>query len=682
MSLKPPKARKIPHEIKVHGHTRIDDYYWLNERENPEVIQYLEEENNYLNESLKEVENLKEDLYQEIKGRIKKEDESVPYPKDGYFHYYRFEKGKEYAIICRKEGSLESPEEILIDENALAEGHEYFSLREYDLSTDQSLMAYSIDTVGRRIYQLHFKDLASGEKFDEIIEDCTGNVCWANDNKTVFYSKQDPETLRSHQIWKHKIGTHPSQDVLVFEEEDETFSCYINKTKSNKYLIISSFQTVSTESRILEADNPDGQFRVFLERERDHEYSIDHFEDKFLVLTNWDALNFRLMETPEAETGIEHWKERIAHREGVLMEDVEIFKDFLVIEEREDGLTKIVIEDLKTRESHYVDFGESVYTSGISVNEEFDTELLRFSYTSLTTPPSTFDYNMKTREKTLKKEMPVLGGFNKSEYSTERIYAKAEDGTSIPISLVFKKDLFSKGKNPCVLYGYGSYGATIDPVFNSARLSVLNRGFVFAIAHVRGGQLNGRQWYEDGKLLKKKNTFTDFIDCGKHLIKEGFSREDGLYAVGGSAGGLLMGAVANMAPEIFKGIIAQVPFVDVVTTMLDDSIPLTTGEYDEWGDPNQKEFYEYILSYSPYDNVEEKEYPNMLITTGLHDSQVQYWEPAKWVAKLRELKKGDQKLFLYTNMAAGHGGASGRFQRFKEVALEYVFFCVLEGIKN
>ncbi len=682
MSLRPPKAKKIPKKLQVHGHTRIDDYYWLNQREDPEVIQYLEAENRFLDEAMKDYKDFREDLFREIKGRIKEDDQSVPYPKDGYLHYHRYEKGKEYAIICRKKGSLEADEEVVLDENELAVGHKYFALKEYDFSPDQKLVAFSVDTVGRRIYEIRFKDQETGEAIGAVIPNVTGNFCWANDNKTIFYSKQDEQTLRSHQIYRHELGSDPSRDVLVFEEDDETFGCYVTKTKSEKFLIISSYQTLSTEMRILEADNPRGEFRIFQERERDHEYSIDHYEDRFFVLTNWNALNFRLMETSLNATQKENWKERIAHREDVLIEDLEIFKDFLAVEERKNGLTQILIQDLLKDQEHYLDFGESVYTSGLSVNEQFDTVNLRYSYTSLTTPPSTYDYNMETRVKELKKEMPVLGGFDKGDYKTERILITARDGVEIPVSLVYRKDLFKKGENPCVLYGYGSYGATVDPVFKSARLSTVDRGFVFAIAHVRGGQVNGRQWYEDGKLLKKKNTFTDFIDCGRGLIEEGFSKPKGLYAVGGSAGGLLMGAVVNMAPDLFHGVIAQVPFVDVVTTMLDDSIPLTTGEYDEWGDPREKEYYDYILSYSPYDNVEEKEYPNLLVTTGLHDSQVQYWEPAKWIAKLRELKKGDNQLLMYTNMDAGHGGASGRFQRFREVALEYAFFFKLEGISN
>ncbi len=678
--LQAPKAKKIAKELSIHGHTRIDNYYWLNQREDPEVIDYLNKENDFLKESLKHTDQTQEDLFEEIKGRIKEKDESVPFLKDGYYHYYRFEEGQEYALICRKKGSLDAEEEVILDENELAKGEEFFSLKDYDLSTDQKKVGFSTDTIGRRIYEIRFKDLESGKLLEDRISDVTGNFCWANDNKTIFYSKQDPDTLRSHQIYRHQIGSPIESDVLVFEEKDETFGCYVSKTKSERFLLIACYQTLSTEVLFLDANDPNGEFKVFQPRERDHEYSIDHFEDCFYIISNWKARNFRLLQCGLEVTNKENWEEKIPHRDDVLLEGLEIFKNYLVLEERKGGLNQLRIMDQTSGTEHYLDFGEQVYSGFISVNEEFDSEWLRYSYTSLTTPPSTLDYHMGTREKVLKKQQDVLGGFDKSNYFTERVFAKAKDGTDVPVSLVYNKSLFKKGENPCVLYGYGSYGATIDPIFNSARLSLLDRGFVFAIAHIRGGQLNGREWYEDGKLLKKKNTFTDFIAAGEYMIQQGYSKPKGLYAVGGSAGGLLMGAVINMAPELFNGVIASVPFVDVVTTMLDDSIPLTTGEYDEWGDPNEKEYYEYILSYSPYDNVEEKKYPNLLITTGLHDSQVQYWEPAKWVAKLRELKKGDQKLFLFTNMDAGHGGASGRFKRYKEVALEYSFFMDLEGL--
>jgi oligopeptidase B len=679
MVIKAPIANKKPKKMTLHGHTRVDDYYWMNQREDPEVIKYLKQENQFLKKSLKHTDPLQKELFKEIKGRIKEKDESVPYLKDGYFHYHRFEKGKEYPLICRKKESLKAKEEIILDENKLAVGHEYFALKGYDLSKDQNLVAYAVDTIGRRIYDIKIRDLNTGKDLDDFIPQVSGNFTWANDNKTLFYSNQDPQTLRTFKVFRHEIGTDSKDDVLVFEEKDETFNCYVSKTKSDQYLIIGSYQTLSSECWILEADEPLGEFRLFQKRERDHEYSIDHFEDRFFIITNSDAQNFRLMESGLQQTKKENWIERLAHRPDVLLEDLEIFKDYLVIEERKNGLTHLRIQDLRDNSEHYLDFGEQVYTATISVNEEFDTGVLRFSYTSLTTPPSTFDYNMDSRAKTLKKEMEVLGGFDKKNYHSERIQVKVRDGIEVPISLVYRKDLYKKGENPCILYGYGSYGATIDPVFSSARLSMIDRGFVFAIAHVRGGQINGRQWYEDGKLLKKKNTFYDFVDCSKELLKKGYSKPGGLYAVGGSAGGLLMGAVINLAPELYNGVVASVPFVDVVTTMLDESIPLTTGEFDEWGNPKEKEYYDYILSYSPYDNVESKKYPNMLITTGLHDSQVQYWEPAKWVAKLRELKQGERQLFLHTNMDAGHGGSSGRFRRFREVALEYAFFLNLEN---
>jgi oligopeptidase B len=512
----------------------------------------------------------------------------------------------------------------------------------------------------------------------DTIENTTGGCTWAADNTNVFYSVKDEQTLRSCQIFRRTLGVKDSE--LVYEEKDETFNTYVYKSKSKKYLIIGSDSTLTSEYRILEADNPKGGFRIFEPRKRGHEYGIAHFEDKFYVTSNHKAQNFKLMVTPETATGMKNWKEVIGHREDTLLEGIELFKNFMVVDERRNGLTHLRVMNLIEKTEHYLDFGEEVYSAGTSVNPDFDSEWLRFSYTSLTTPNSVFDYHLTTREKKLLKQQEVVGGYYADDYKTERHFATAADGTQIPISLVYKKSFGIKPENPLLLYGYGSYGATMDVYFSSVRLSLLDRGFTFAIAHIRGGQEMGRQWYEDGKLLKKKNTFTDFIDCAKYLITKNYTSQRHLYAMGGSAGGLLMGAVVNMNPEIWHGIVAQVPFVDVVTTMLDDTIPLTTGEYDEWGNPNDKIYYDYMKSYSPYDNVEAKEYPTMLVTTGLHDSQVQYWEPAKWVAKLRELKTDTNKILLFTNMEAGHGGASGRFERFKEVALEYAFLLDLEGI--
>ena len=673
-----PKAKKIETILEKHGDKRTDNYYWLNDRENPEVISYLEAENKYTKEALAHTEDFQTKLFYEIVGRIKQTDESVPYKSNGYWYYTRFEEKKEYPVYCRKKDSLENAEEILLDVNLLAEGLSYIDVAGLSISQDNTLLAYGTDTLSRRIYTIHFKNLVTGEMLNDTIENTTGGCTWAADNTNVFYSVKDEQTLRSCQIFRRTLGVKDSE--LVYEEKDETFNTYVYKSKSKKYLIIGSDSTLTSEYRILEADNPKGEFRIFEPRKRGHEYGIAHFEDKFYVTSNHKAQNFKLMVTPETATGMKNWKEVIGHREDTLLEGIELFKNFMVVDERRNGLTHLRVMNLIEKTEHYLDFGEEVYSAGTSVNPDFDSEWLRFSYTSLTTPNSVFDYHLTTHEKKLLKQQEVVGGYNADDYKTERHFATAADETQIPISLVYKKSFGIKPENPLLLYGYGSYGATMDVYFSSVRLSLLDRGFTFAIAHIRGGQEMGRQWYEDGKLLKKKNTFTDFIDCAKYLITKNYTSQRHLYAMGGSAGGLLMGAVVNMNPEIWHGIVAQVPFVDVVTTMLDDTIPLTTGEYDEWGNPNDKIYYDYMKSYSPYDNVEAKEYPTMLVTTGLHDSQVQYWEPAKWVAKLRELKTDTNKILLFTNMEAGHGGASGRFERFKEVALEYAFLLDLEGI--
>lgn len=677
----PPKAEKIEKQLVAHGHTRIDNYYWLNNREDQKVIDYLEAENAYTDTLMKHTEDFQDKLYNEIVGRIKQTDESVPYRSNGYWYYTRHEEGQEYPIYCRKKESLENEEEVMLNVNVMAEGHEYYHVTGLNVSLDNNLLAYGVDTVSRRQYTIYVKDLSTGQLLEMSIDNTTGNSTWANDNKTLFYTKKDPNTLRSNQIYKHRLGAK-TEDELIFEEEDETFYTGIYKTKSDQYLIIWSGSTLTNDYRILNANEPEGEFRQFSPREKGLEYSIEHYEDKFYVVTNLDAVNFRLMETPVEKTSIENWKEIIAHDQEVYLENIEVFKNHLVVEERSKGLSHLRIIDQKTKQEHYLDFGEEAYTAYISINPEFNTNLLRYGYTSLTTPNSTFDYNMETRKKTLLKEQEVVGGYNKEEYETKRLYAEARDGVKVPISLVYKKSLRKPEGNPTLLYGYGSYGATMDPSFSSTRLSLLDRGFVFAIAHIRGSQMLGREWYEEGKMFKKKNTFNDFIDCAEYLVKQKYVDEDNLFAMGGSAGGLLMGVVVNQRPDLWKGVVAAVPFVDVMTTMLDESIPLTTGEYDEWGNPNNKDSYEYMLSYSPYDNVKAQNYPNMLVTTGLHDSQVQYWEPAKWVAKLREMKTDDNKLLLKTNMEAGHGGASGRFEKFKEVALDYAFILDLAGVKE
>lgn len=682
MSVKPPIAKKIPKELVHHNETRIDNYYWLNQREDNEVIEYLKAENDYTDKMLAHTKELQNKLFKEIKGRIKQTDISVPYKYNGYFYFSRFEEGKEYPIFSRKNGSLDAKEEILLNVNDMAEGFEYYNVGDYSISKNNQIIAYSVDTVSRREYTIHIKDIYTEKVYDETIEKTSGEIIWANDNKTFFYSKKDPVTLREYQIYRHTIGTDAKQDVLVYQENDETFSISVGKTKSEKYIIIGSSSTLSSEMRFLDADRPYGEFQLFQQRAKDYEYSIDHYEGNFYIVTNYQAKNFRLMKTPINKTTIENWTEIIPHRTDVLLEDIEIFKNYLVVEERKNGLTQIRVINQTDKTEHYLDFGEPTYSSYVATNLDFDTETLRYGYTSLTTPNSIFDYNLKSRAKVLLKQEEVVGGYDRNNYQSERVYAKANDGTMIPVSIVYKKGINKNGKNPTLQYAYGSYGISMDPYFSTARLSLLDRGFIYVIAHIRGGQEMGRQWYEDGKLLKKKNTFTDFINVSEFLIENKYTNSDNLFAMGGSAGGLLMGAIANMRPDLYKGILAAVPFVDVITTMLDPNIPLTTGEYDEWGNPNNKEYYDYMLSYSPYDQVKKQKYPNMLVTTGLHDSQVQYWEPAKWVAKLRDMKTDNNILLLHTQMSAGHSGKSGRFERIKETAMQYSFMLDLVGISE
>ncbi len=684
ITIPPPTAKKIPKTLEKHGDKRVDDYFWLNDRQNKDVIDYLNSENQYYEEMTAHTKGLKNLLFEEMKGRIKEDDSSVPYFFNGYWYITRFETGKDYPIYSRKKGSLTAKEEILFDCNEMAKGHSYFQLGGLSISPDNKYASFGVDVIGRRIYTIQVKNLQTGKLFDDKIENTTGSSTWANDNKTLFYTQQDKQTLRSDKVFKHKLGSKQLQDVLVYDEIDDTFNVSVSKEKSKKYIVISSSSTLTTEFRTLLADDPDGEFKVFQPRVRGMEYSIAHYGDSFYILTNKDnATNFKLMKTPEKATSQENWKDLIPHREDVLLEDIEIFKDYLVLGERSNGLNKIRIMPWNGKGEYYLPFDSETYTANISTNPDFDTQVLRYSYQSLGTPSSVIDFNMKTQEKEVKKEQEVLGGkFDKKNYVEERVWATAADGAKIPISMIYRKGIKKDGKNPLLLYAYGSYGATMDPYFSSTRLSLLDRGFVYAIAHIRGGEDMGRLWYEDGKLLHKKNTFTDFVDCSKFVIKEKYTSPEHLYAEGGSAGGLLMGAVINMAPELYHGVIAQVPFVDVVTTMLDDTIPLTTGEYDEWGNPNEKEYYDYMKSYSPYDNVKAQNYPNMYVSTGLHDSQVQYWEPAKWVAKLRTLKTDKNLLFLDTNMDAGHGGASGRFEALKELAKEFSFLLDLEGIEN
>ena len=677
-NLKEPIAEKIEKKLSIHGDTRIDEYYWLNQRGDKKVIDYLNAENSYRDLYMKDYKGLEEELFQEIKSRIKEDDSSVPYLDNGYYYYTRYEKGKQYPIYCRKKGNLEAKEEVLIDANIMSEGYDYFRVGDIEISPDDKVMAYSIDTLSRRIYTIYFMNLETREVHKENIKNTSGSITWANNSKTLFYNLKDIETLRTDRVMMHNLNSN-STDKEIFFEEDETFSVYSYKTKNDKYIIIGSSATLSQEFRYVSADSPNKDFKIFQKRVNGLEYSIDHFNGKWFIRTNKDkATNFKVMTCSESNTGSENWVDYIKHREDVLLEDIDLFNNHLVITERKTGLRRIEIRPWKGGNSHYIEFEDEAYSLYSSTNLETNTNKFRFSYSSMTTPNSVIEYDMNSKEKIILKETEVLGGkFDKNNYVSLRVWAPARDGKKIPISLVYRKDMYKNGENPLLLYGYGSYGITNNASFSSVRLSLLDRGFVYAIAHIRGSQYLGREWYDDGKMFKKKNTFYDFIDSGKFLIKEGYSNDEKLFAMGGSAGGLLMGAVVNMEPKLFRGIVAGVPFVDVITTMLDEDIPLTTFEYDEWGNPNNKDSYDYMLSYSPYDQVEEKEYPAIFITTGYHDSQVQYFEPAKWIARLRDRRTNNEPLLMYCNMDAGHGGASGRFEAYKETAMEYAFFISL-----
>jgi oligopeptidase B len=680
--IKAPTAEKQPKTLSIHNDNRVDNYYWMNDREDPKVIDYLNSENDYYQESTAHTKAFQTDLFEEMKARIKEDDSSVPYKLNGYWYQVRYETGKDYPIYTRRKGSLEAEEEIMFDCNEMAESHAYFNLGGISISPNNKYASFGIDTVSRRKYTIQIKNLETGELFPEKIETTTGGSTWANDNKTLFYTRKDEQTLRSNQIFKHKLDNSAEDDVMIFEESDETFNAYVYKTKSRDYIIIGSSSTMSDEYQILNANTPDADFKLFSERRRGLEYDLAHYKDDFFILTNKDeAQNFKLMKTSIGSTSESNWEEVIPHRKDVLLEGVDIFNNFLVTSERYNGLSRIRVQSWDESEDYYLPFTSETYTANTTTNVDFDTNKLRYSFNSLTTPASVIEFDMVDKtEKVLKEQDVQDPSFDKDNYISERIWATAEDGSEIPVSLVYKKGIKRDGNNPLLQYGYGSYGATMDPYFSTTRLSLLDRGFIYAIAHVRGSEYLGRDWYEKGKLLHKKNTFTDFIDVSEYLIDQKYTSPDHLYAMGGSAGGLLMGAVINMSPELYNGVIAAVPFVDVVTTMLDESIPLTTGEYDEWGNPNEEDYYKYIKTYSPYDNVEAKDYPNMLVTTGLYDSQVQYWEPAKWVAKLRELKTDQNKLYLDTNMDAGHGGASGRFEALKELSKDYAFLLDLEQI--
>ena len=690
----PPTAEKQTHITAIHGLQLEDDYFWMRlsdeqkeaaepDEQTAKVVDYLNRENDYTKEVMNGTEAFQENLFNEIVGRIKQDDQSVPLLDNGYYYYSRYEEGKEYAIYCRKLGSLEAEEQVMLNVNEMAEGFNYYAVGGQSVSTNNNLLAFSVDTVSRREYTLQFKDLTTGEVLADRIPGTTGGATWANDNKTVYYSKKDPITLRSSRIFKHVLGTDASQDVLVFEEADETFSCGIGKSKSEQYLMIASYSTVSNEWRYLDANTPNGEWKIIQPRERNLEYSCSHYGEHFYITTNRDAKNFKLVRTPIHATTYENWEDVLPHRDATLLEGVDIFKDYLVVSERTEGLNQIRVKRWDDAEDYYIQFPDPAYSAYVGANPDFDTKQLRYGYNSMTTPSSVFEMDMVSQATNLLKQQEVLGGsFDPANYESERVMVEARDGTKVPVSIVSRKGVKKDGNNPFLLYAYGSYGYSMDAGFSSTRLSLLDRGFVYAIAHIRGGQEMGRDWYEDGKMFNKKNTFTDFVDCGQAMVDLGYTSPQHLYAMGGSAGGLLMGAVINMAPALFNGVIAAVPFVDVINTMLDESIPLTTGEFDEWGNPKNKDSFDYMMSYSPYDNVTAQDYPHMLVTTGYWDSQVQYWEPAKWVAKLRDTKTGENLLVMDCNMETGHGGASGRFKRLRETAMEYAFFMMLEGIEE
>lgn len=681
MSTPPTAAVKAKELVSPNG-TRTDNYYWLNERTNPQVIDYLKNENAYFDQQMAPVKPLEEKLFNEMKGRIKEQDSSVPYHDHGYYYYTRYETDGEYPLYCRKAGNLTAPEEIMLNGNEMGQGKAYFAIGGYEVSDDNQTLAYGTDSVSRRLYTLRFKNLKTGQLYPEKIANTAGSAVWAADNKTVFYAKKDVGTLLAYQVYRHTLGTDPSRDVLVYEEKDNTFGVEISRSKSRRYVGITLHSSLSSEYRYLDASKPTGTFSVFLKREADHLYEVQDANGEFYVLTNWDAPNFRVMATPLSNTNKAQWEDVVPQRDDVFIEQMELFKDYLVLNERAEGLRELRVINLGTEIGQVIPFRETAYATFIGANREFDTPTLRLTYTSFTTPTTTYDYNMTSEKLTLLKEQAVLGGFVKTDYVTERVFVTARDGKLIPMTIVYKKGFKKDGSGPLLQYAYGSYGLSMDPTFSAARLSLLNRGFAYALCNIRGGQELGRQWFEDGRMLHKKNSFNDFIDCSLYLIKEKYTATTKLFAQGGSAGGLLMGAVVNMRPDLYKGVIAAVPFVDVVTTMSDASIPLTTGEYDQWGNPAEKKYYDYMLSYSPYDNVKEHKYPNMLVLTGLHDSQVQYFEPAKWVAKLRATKTDNNLLLLHTDMEAGHGGASGRFKALHDVARQYAFLFLLLGQKT
>ena len=684
MSKNPPVAKKIPKKLVIHNDVRVDNYYWIKDKENPEVIDYINLENSYYQDQTKHSNVFKHSLFEEMKSRIKKDDFSVPYKYNGYWYLTKYKKGKDYPIYIRRKNNINSKDEVLFDCNELSKDHSYFNLVGISISPNNSLVSYAVDTVGRRNYTIKVKDLNNKMDYNLNITNTTGNSTWASDNKSLFYTEKNKTTLRSQFIKKHILGTNQIYDSLIYEEQDDTFGVGIYKTKSNKYLVISSYSSLTSEYRILDANFPENKFKLFQKRIKGVEYNISHHKGVFYIITNINnAFNFKVMLTDENNTKNTNWKDFIAHRNNVLIESIDVFNKYIVLSERVNGLSRIKVYSVDDSKSYYIPFEGETYTAYTSTNIDFDTQILRYVYNSMTTPTTVVDFNLKTKVKSIKKTQEILdSNFKKENYTSKRLWAKSRDGTSLPISIIHRNDISINSNTPLLLYAYGSYGSTIDPYFSSLRLSLLDRGFIFAIAHVRGGEYLGRKWYDNGKLLNKKNTFFDFIDCSKHMIENNYTSSPHLYAMGGSAGGLLMGVIINNSPSLYKGIVAQVPFIDVITTMLDDKIPLTTGEYDEWGNPNEITYYNYIKTYSPYDNIKKQVFPNILITSGLYDSQVQYWEPTKWIAKIREYNTGDNKFFLKTNMQAGHSGSSGRFNSIKEVAEVYVFLLELEGISK
>ena len=678
-----PVAKKVPYEMSAHGVTRRDNYYWMRDdsRTDKEILAHLEQENSYLETVLAPLKETREALYEELVSRIEKDDSTVPVFDNGYWYYTRYSGENEYPVYLRKP-ALDAEPQVLLDANVMSEGHNYFSIGSYSVSSSNTLMAYSEDTLSRRIYTVYVKNLDSGEKLNDVLEGTSGSAVWANDNEHLFYVKKDPQTLLGYQVYRHKLGTSQKDDVLVYEESDPTFYTYISKSKDDSVIYIHHSNTEKTGVTLIDADNPTSESKVFLPIKDGQEYSVAKASDGYYVLTNIDAKNFKVMKAPlDATSDVSKWQEVVPHRPEVFLQSIEVMKNHLVVKEKENGMLRLVVHNLTSNEQKVIPTQDPIYGAYFNANPEMDTNKLRIYYSSLTTPGSIIDINLDTLESEVMKQTRVSETFDSSDYASERVMIEARDGAMVPVSLVYRKDKFKKdGTNPLYQYAYGSYGATIDPTFRSSWLSLIDRGFVVAIAHIRGGQMLGREWYEDGKMHQKMNTFTDFIDVSKGLVAQQYADEDRVFAMGGSAGGLLMGAVVNMAPELYQGVSAHVPFVDVVTTMSDETIPLTTGEYTEWGNPVNKDEFDYMLSYSPYDQVEAKDYPHMLVTTGLHDSQVQYFEPMKWVAKLREYKTDDNLLLFKTDMEAGHGGASGRFKRFESTALEYAFVLHLAGV--